>query len=228
MGFELMIEAKDITRTFFLGKVKVQALKGVTLSIDKGEFVAIVGSSGSGKTTMLNQLGLLDTPSSGQIIIDSTNVSELSDRQKIKFRLNNLGYVFQDYALIPTLTAHENVYLPLMMQGHPQKEIEKKASNMLEAVGLGERMHHLPSEMSGGQQQRVSIARALVHEPKILFADEPCANLDSVASRQVLELFSSFNKKNEQTIVMVTHEEWHLDYVDRVITLKDGLLADRN
>lgn len=223
-----MIEAKDITRTFFLGKVKVQALKGVTLSIDKGEFVAIVGSSGSGKTTMLNQLGLLDTPSSGQIIIDSTNVSELSDRQKIKFRLNNLGYVFQDYALIPTLTAHENVYLPLMMQGHPQKEIEKKASNMLEAVGLGERMHHLPSEMSGGQQQRVSIARALVHEPKILFADEPCANLDSVASRQVLELFSSFNKKNEQTIVMVTHEEWHLDYVDRVITLKDGLLADRN
>ncbi|MDI3485303.1 MAG: putative transport system ATP-binding protein [Methanolobus sp.] len=221
-----MIEAKDIKRTFLMGKVEVQALKGVSLNIEKGEFVAIVGSSGSGKTTMLNQLGILDTPTSGQIIIDSTNVSELSDREKIRFRLNNLGYVFQDYALIPTLTAHENVYLPLMMQGYPQKELEEKATNILEDVGLSERMHHLPSEMSGGQQQRVSIARALVHEPKIIFADEPCANLDSTASRQVLELFSDFNKKNDQTIVMVTHEEWHLDYVDRVITLKDGMMAD--
>ena len=164
-----MIEAKDIKRTFLMGKVEVQALKGVSLNIEKGEFVAIVGSSGSGKTTMLNQLGILDTPTSGQIIIDSTNVSELSDREKIRFRLNNLGYVFQDYALIPTLTAHENVYLPLMMQGYPQKELEEKATNILEDVGLSERMHHLPSEMSGGQQQRVSIARALVHEPKILF-----------------------------------------------------------
>jgi len=221
-----MIEAKDIKRTFLMGKVEVQALKGVSLNIEKGEFIAIVGPSGSGKTTMLNQLGILDTPTSGEIIIDSTNISELTDREKIRFRLNNLGYVFQDYALIPTLTGLENVYLPLMMQGHPQKELEEKATNILEAVSLADRMHHLPSEMSGGQQQRVSIARALVHEPKILFADEPCANLDSTASRQVLELFSSFNKKNQQTIVMVTHEEWHLDYVDRVITLKDGLLAD--
>ena len=221
-----MIEANDVTRTFLMGNVEVHALKGVSLNIDKGEFVAIIGSSGSGKTTMLNQLGLLDTPTSGQIIIDSTNVSKLTDKQKTRFRLNNFGYVFQDYALIPTLTAHENVYLPLMMQGHPQKDIEEKSTNILEAVGLGDRMYHLPSEMSGGQQQRVSIARALVHEPMILFADEPCANLDSEASKQVLELFSNFNKKNKQTIVMVTHEKWHLDYANRVITLKDGLLAD--
>ncbi|MEZ5335676.1 MAG: ABC transporter ATP-binding protein [Methanolobus sp.] len=221
-----MIEAENITRTFLMGKVKVEALKGVSFKIKSGEFVAIIGSSGSGKTTLLNQLGLLDTPSSGNITIDSTNASELSDKEKIRFRLNNLGYVFQDYALIPTLTGLENVYLPLMMQGHKKENVIKKATEILEAVGLAERMHHLPSEMSGGQQQRVSISRALVHEPKILFADEPCANLDSEASRQVLELFSSFNKKNKQTIIMVTHEEWHLDYVDRVITLKDGLLAE--
>lgn len=221
-----MIEAQDITRTFLMGRVEVKALKGVSLIIEKGEFVAIVGSSGSGKTTLLNQLGLLDTPTSGEIFIDSTNVSELTDRQKIRFRLDNLGYVFQDYALIPTLTALENVYLPLIMQGISQEEAKKKATGILEAVGLGDRMHHMPSEMSGGQQQRVSIARALVHEPKILFADEPCANLDSTASRQVLELFSRFNKENKQTIVMVTHEQWHLDYVDRIVTLKDGLIAD--
>ena len=226
MGCKLMIGAIGVKRTFLMGKVKVEALKGIDLKIESGEFVAIVGSSGSGKTTLLNQLGLLDVPTSGNVIIDSTNVSELSDKEKIRFRLNNLGYVFQDYALIPTLTGLENVYLPLMMQGHPKNQVEEKARSILDAVGLTDRMHHLPSEMSGGQQQRVSIARALVHEPKILFADEPCANLDSEASRQVLELFRSFNKKNKQTIVMVTHEHWHLDYVDRVITLKDGLLAD--
>jgi putative ABC transport system ATP-binding protein len=221
-----MIEAKDVRRTFLMGKVEVKALKGISLNIGKGEFVAIVGSSGSGKTTLLNQLGLLDTPTTGEVFIDSTNVSELTDKQKIRFRLNNLGYVFQDYALIPTLTGLENVYLPLMMQGLKQDDVMEKATSILEAVGLADRMHHLPSEMSGGQQQRVSIARALVHEPKILFADEPCANLDSEASRQTLELFGRFNKEKQQTIVMVTHEQWHLDYVDRIITLKDGVMAD--
>ncbi len=140
-----MIEAKDVRRTFLMGKVEVKALKGISLNIGKGEFVAIVGSSGSGKTTLLNQLGLLDTPTTGEVFIDSTNVSELTDKQKIRFRLNNLGYVFQDYALIPTLTGLENVYLPLMMQGLKQDDVMEKATGILEAVGLADRMHHLPS-----------------------------------------------------------------------------------
>lgn len=221
---DVIIETKDVTRIFRMGEVEVRALRGVSLKIKRGEFVAIMGSSGSGKSTFLNQLGLLDIPTSGAVIIDSVDTSKMSEKEKGNFRLHNLGYVFQDYALLPELSAIENVYLPLMMQGKSKEECQKTASLVLIAVGLEDRLNQFPSKMSGGQQQRVSIARALAHNPRVLFADEPCANLDSVASKQILELFKKFNKEEGQTIVMVTHEDWHMEYVDRIIRLKDGVL----
>jgi putative ABC transport system ATP-binding protein len=223
---DIIIEGIDIIRTFKMGEVLVRALRGVNVKIRRGEFVAIMGPSGSGKTTLLNQLGLLDTPNSGKIIIDETDTSRMSDKKKGEFRLHNLGYVFQDYALLPELDASENVYISLMMQGKSKEEYESAAAEVLKAVGLGDRLHQLPSKMSGGQQQRVSIARALAHNPRVLFADEPCANLDSQTSKEVLDLFKKFNEEKGQTTVMVTHEDWHAAYADRVIRLKDGVVVE--
>ncbi len=207
-----------------MGKVKVQALKGVSFDVKKGEFLAIMGASGSGKSTLLHQLGLLDTPTAGKIFIDKLNALKLSDREKTLFRLNHLGYVFQEYAILPELTAVENVYLPAMMRGQRKEKYLKSSIDILETVGLGNRLHHLPRELSGGEQQRVAIARAIVNKPKILFADEPCANLDSESSKQILELFKTLNDDLDQTIVMITHEDWHKNYIDRVIYMKDGLI----
>lgn len=219
-----MIKIENLKRTYIMGKVQVHALKGVSFEVKKGEFLAIMGASGSGKSTLLHQLGLLDTPTEGKIFIDKINVLELSDVEKTLFRLSKLGYVFQEYAILGELTALENVYLPLLMMGKNKKECIELSIDILEKVGLGNRLHHLQYELSGGQQQRVAIARALVHNPKILFADEPCANLDSESSKQILELFKKLNEELGQTIVMITHEDWHEKYVDRVIWLRDGLL----
>ncbi|MCK4735948.1 MAG: ABC transporter ATP-binding protein, partial [Methanophagales archaeon] len=184
-----MIEVKNLKRFYVMGKVGVHALKGVSINIEKGEFVGIMGPSGSGKSTLLHQLGLLDTPTSGEIMIAGVNVIGLSEHEKTIFRLNRLGYVFQEYAILPELTALENVYLPSMMIGKKRERYLRTSIDILETVGLGERLHHRPHELSGGEQQRVAVARALVNNPKILFADEPCANLDTESSRHILELF---------------------------------------
>ena len=219
-----MIQVRDLKRTYAVGKIEVPALRGVSFEVEKGEVLAIMGPSGSGKSTLLHQLGLLDTPTAGEINIDTIDVLGLSDKEKILFRLNQLGYVFQEYAILSELTALENVYLPAMMRGERREDYMKSSIEILETVGLGERLYHRPYELSGGELQRVAVARALVNKPKILFADEPCANLDSVSSRQILELFEKLNDELEQTIVMVTHEDWHKEYVDRVIFLKDGVI----
>ncbi|MBT3538611.1 ABC transporter ATP-binding protein [Candidatus Parcubacteria bacterium] len=221
----MIIEVKNLKKTYE-GRVPTHALKDINFGIEKGEFVALMGRSGSGKSTLLHQLGLLDTPTTGEIIMDGTDLVTFSEKEKADFRLKKLGYVFQSYALLPELTALESVYLPLMLLDVDKKEYIKKSSEMLDKVGLGDRLHHLPKEMSGGEQQRVAIARALVNNPAILFADEPTANLDSESSEVVLELFKKLNKEIGQTIIMVTHEPDDKKYVDRVIWLKDGVIED--
>jgi putative ABC transport system ATP-binding protein len=221
-----MIEVTDLKKIYQLGLVKVAALKGVSLSIQKGEFVGIMGPSGSGKSTLLHQMGLLDTPSGGSIQIDGTDVSQLDDEARTRFRLMHLGYVFQDYALVSELNVMENVAIPAIMQGRPLTECYAAATRVLEKVGLGNRLDHLVFELSGGEQQRVSIARALINTPSIIFADEPCANLDTENSRIVLEHFRAVNRELKQTIVMVSHESWHLEYFDRIIFIQDGLLDE--
>lgn len=219
-----MITAKNLERVYTNGIIKTYALKDVTLQVREGEFVAIMGPSGSGKSTLLHQLGLLDIPTKGSISIDGEDVVDLSDDERTKFRLEKLGYVFQSYNLIPELTALENVFITPMAKGLLKKEYESNAKEILKKVGLGDRMEHYPSELSGGQQQRVSIARALVNKPKILFADEPTANLDSDSSADTIKLFRQLNKEIGQTIVMVTHELDEGKKADRIIWVKDGLL----
>jgi putative ABC transport system ATP-binding protein len=216
-----IIKVENLKKTY-PGKVPVHAIKGISFEIKKGEFVALMGRSGSGKSTLLHQLGLIDTPTDGKIFIDKQDVLMLSETSKSQFRLQQLGYIFQEYALVVELTALENVYLPAMvLEGNHDKE---RAKELLELVGLGDRLEHYPNELSGGEQQRIAIARALVNKPKVLFADEPTANLDSVSAKIVLELFQKLNNELKQTILMVTHEPEDKKYVDRVIWLKDGLI----
>ncbi len=185
-----------------------------------------MGPSGSGKSTVLHQLGLLDRPTNGKIIIDGIDVLKLSQINRSDFRLNKLGYVFQQYRNIPELTALENVYLPLRMLRMSRKNYLKEAKLFLERVGLGDRMNHHPYELSGGEQQRVALARAMIHHPKILYADEPTANLDTASSQTIMKLLKEFNESFGQTIVMVSHEPEQIKYFDRVIRVKDGLLDE--
>jgi len=206
-----------------MGDVEVKALDGVTIDIIKGEFLGIMGASGSGKTTLLHLLGLLDDPTTGRIVIEGTDLCNLTDYEKTMFRLYKFGYVFQDYALVPDLTVMENVSLPAMLRkDRDDQKILDDSHDILKKIGLFDRRDHLPRELSGGQQQRVSIARAMVNKPDILFADEPCANLDSENSRMVLDLFREINEEMKQTIVMVSHEPWHQEYFHRIVKLGDG------
>jgi putative ABC transport system ATP-binding protein len=219
-----MITTTDLTKTYG-GRVPIQVLKGISLEIASGEFVAIMGRSGSGKSTLLHQLGLIDVPTSGSLTIDATNVLELSESQKARFRLGHLGFVFQEFALIPEMTAWENVRLPALALSAGGDD-KKRARDLLEIVGMSHRLHHYPAELSGGEQQRVAIARSLVNNPAVLFADEPTASLDSISSKAVIDLFIKLNRGLRQTIVMVTHEEEDRNLVDRIIRLKDGRITD--
>ncbi len=221
-----MIEITDLRKIYRMGNVEVRALDGVTLNIEKGEFLGIMGPSGSGKSTLLHMLGLLDLPTSGRIVIDDMDISRFTDYEKTMFRLYKLGYVFQDYALVPDLTVMENVSLPAMLRKDRTEEQTKRDSfSILQKIGLCDRRDHLPRELSGGQQQRVSLARAMVNKPDILFADEPCANLDTENSRVVLELFKEINESMHQTIVMVSHEDWHKEYFHRIVRMRDGRIV---
>lgn len=222
---DIIITTRGLVKTFTDGDRITRVLKGVDLDIKRGEFVAVMGRSGAGKSTLLYQLGLLDQPTDGEIIIDGSDTHNLTDLQKTQFRLDYLGYVFQDYALLPDLTALENVALPLLMQGYETDKANALATDALVKVGLGERLHNLPAKLSGGQQQRVSIARAIAHSPKILFADEPTANLDTESSAMILDIFSDLHSKG-QTIVMVTHEEEYSSAADRVVIMKDGVIEE--
>lgn len=222
-----MIEAKNIVKSFPSGNSVITVLKDVSFKVNTGDFISITGRSGSGKSTLMYQLGLLDHPTSGRVILDGVDVTDLEVNDLTQIRLKQLGYVFQDYALIPELSAMENVLVPLLMQGLTTYDAELKAKKSLERIGLGNRLHNLPSQLSGGEQQRVSIARAVAHEPKIIFADEPTANLDTETSRIVLDNFLELNREG-QTIVMVTHELEYAELTHRIITLSDGeITGDR-
>lgn len=219
-----MIVADNLSRTYHMGAVDVQALRGVSFGIERGEFIGIMGPSGSGKSTLLHVLGLLDEPTTGSLTVDGVDVLALSERERTRFRLDRLGYVFQDYALIGELTALENVFLTSLVRGAGRDEYLRTAREILNEVGLLERADHLQYELSGGEQQRVAIARALVNRPAIVFADEPCANLDTASSKTILDLFARLNRDLGQTIVMVSHEDWHRRYFCRVIHLADGII----
>jgi putative ABC transport system ATP-binding protein len=219
-----MITVKNITKEFKNGDFITRVLKGVSLTINPGEFVAIMGKSGAGKSTLLYQMSILDHPTSGQIILDNVDVTNMTHDARTAFRLHNLGYIFQDYALVPELTAIENVMVPLLMQGKDEESARAIARQSLTRIGLGHREDNLPSQLSGGEQQRVSIARAVAHNPKILFADEPTANLDNTSSESVMEIFRELHRQG-QTIVMVTHEPEYTVDCDRVIQLSDGLIV---
>lgn len=216
-----MIVTKNLTRSYKNGDVVTQVLKGIDFEAKEGEFIAIMGRSGAGKSTFMYQLSLLDDPTSGEIIIDGHNTHTMTADEKMMFRLVKFGYVFQDYALLPELTALENVGLPLLMQNMSKRAAYAKAEAALTRVGLSHRLHSLPSMLSGGEQQRVSIARAVAHDPKILFADEPTANLDNESSRRVMDIFRELHRAG-QTLIMVTHEEQYAKESEKLIKLDDG------
>lgn len=216
-----MIRVEHLNKYYINGDMKLHALKDLSFHIKEGEFVAIMGSSGSGKSTMMNILGCLDKNSEGTYILDGIDVSKIKDEELCKIRNVKIGFVFQSFNLLSKLTALENVELPLIYAGVGKKEREEKAKEVLKKVGLGDRMHHRPNELSGGQKQRVAIARALVNDPAIILADEPTGNLDSVSEREIMEIFTDFNKQGK-TIIVVTHEPEVAKYVKRVLLFKDG------
>jgi putative ABC transport system ATP-binding protein len=221
-----VVEIGNVTRIFKTGKVETQALRGVSLSIQNGEFTALVGPSGSGKTTLLQLIGCLDLPTSGQVCINGKDVSKLNRNQRADMRRGTIGFIFQFFALIPTLTAYENVEMPLLLNGYSAGERRQRVQELLESVELGDRAQHRPDQLSGGEQQRVAVARALAPKPKLILADEPTANLDTPNGRQVMEIMTRLNQETGVTFIFATHDPRVIEYARRVVTLRDGRIVD--
>ena len=217
-----ILHLENVWKTYKMGEVEVNALRGIDLEIRRGEFVAITGSSGSGKSTMMNLVGCLDLPSKGTVMLDGKDISKLRESELAQIRGKKIGFIFQQFNLIPTLCALENVMLPIEFQDLPAEEAEEKAKNYLEMVGLADRMYHLPSQLSGGQQQRVAIARCLANSPDIILADEPTGNLDSKTGTDVISLLQELWRKDGKTIILVTHDMKVAAHAKRKIELKDG------
>ena len=220
-----MIKVENLRKVYKVGDEKVVALNDISVKIGKGEFCCIVGTSGSGKSTLLNMLAGLEKPSKGKVRINGQLVSKMTEKELAKFRQENIGFIFQSYNLMPTLTAVENVAFPLLFKGVDRDIREKKARKILKEMGLGDRLNHKPGEMSGGQQQRVGIARAFVGRPQVIFADEPTGNLDSVTTEQVMKMLLEISQQNGITFVMVTHDPELAKMAPRIITLKDGQIV---
>ena len=221
-----LIELKDVKKVYDLGEVKVHALRGATLSIEKGEYIALIGPSGSGKSTLMNTLGCLDRPSSGSFLLDGQEIVTMSRDARAKIRNQKIGFVFQNFNLLNRTAAMENVELPLpYTKGVSARQRRKKAIELLQLVGLGDRLDHHSGQLSGGQQQRVAIARALVNDPAILMGDEPTGNLDSKTSREVITMFRKLNEERNITIILVTHDQAIAKNADRIIVLRDGLIV---
>lgn len=222
----VMIELVNVTKVYKTGRFEVIALNNVSMKIEDGEFIAIMGPSGSGKTTLLNLIGCLDKPTKGKIIIDGIDTSQLTDKQLTEFRRDKIGFIFQQYYLIPTLTALENVELPMIFKGIPRSERIRRAKELLSLVGLGREMNRMPNELSGGQQQRVAIARALANNPSILLCDEPTGNLDRKSGKVVMDLIKKLNEERGVTVVLVTHDAEVARYAERVVRIVDGRITD--
>ncbi len=221
----MLIDIRDITKVYEMGEEKVHALSGVSLGVERGEYVAIMGPSGSGKSTLMNLIGCLDTPSSGSYVLNGKEVARMTDDELAAIRNQEIGFVFQTFNLLPRTSAIQQVELPLVYAGLPRKERRERAIKALKAVGLGDRMNHTPNEMSGGQRQRVAVARALINDPSILLADEPTGNLDSQTGAEIMALFDELNARGN-TIVVVTHEEDIAAHARRIVRLKDGKVRD--
>ena len=220
-----VLEVRELTKIYGKGDTGVTALDRVSFKVEKGEFVAIIGASGSGKSTLMNLIGGIDRPTSGSVIIDGNDIFALDENELAIFRRRNIGMIYQFYNLIPTLTAAENIMLPRLLDKRPPEEA--KLNSILETIGLTERAKHLPSQLSGGQQQRVSVGRALINDPAFILADEPTGNLDSKASREVIDLLKQANKRRGQTLLLITHDERIALQADRIITIGDGrILSD--
>ena len=219
---------ENVTRTYKIGQVETHALRGVSLSIQSGEFTALVGPSGSGKTTLLQLIGCLDQPTSGRVFINGKDVSHLNRNQRADMRRGTIGFVFQFFALIPTLTAYENIEMPLLLNRHTPKERRERVMQLLESVDLVDRAHHRPDQLSGGEQQRVAVARALAPNPALILADEPTANLDTPNGQQVMEIMTRLNEETGVTFVFATHDPRVIRYARRVIELRDGRIVENN